>query len=365
MKQAHPILLRTSLGAAEAMAKMGVEFVPMPILGATDHCELADQMLERLKTLATAEEASAILAGETATPLPVGLAKVRALAEAARANPYDGVALNDYGTAMAPAVTIDMIDLISQLQAEVMALRPDAERYHWIRDQKPCSFHLERNADNSVSRMTATEWIDDTPEQFDDTPAEHIIKMKEADTIWRLQIYPGTPITSGSLSRSTLDDVVDAARGFFPVQTAPGELSPQSTLEPEPTRYGTNSGHGHVWARPDGLKAKCGGPGLCGACTSDIHVAERAAPGSTRIGSEPAIKAIEVWTEGYAVTGNRSPAQRLGVYQAATFDDAVAQHLQTLDAKEQSFYRRSEDGEWRCWGCRLFDNEAAARKSFG
>lgn len=59
MKPAHPILIQTSLGAAEAMAKMGVEFVPMPILGAADHCTLADQMLERLKDLAAQEEAKA------------------------------------------------------------------------------------------------------------------------------------------------------------------------------------------------------------------------------------------------------------------------------------------------------------------
>lgn len=26
---------------------------------------------------------------------------------------------------------------------------------------------------------------------------------------------------------------------------------------------GTNAGHGHVWPRPDGVKARCGGPGLC------------------------------------------------------------------------------------------------------
>lgn len=32
---------------------------------------------------------------------------------------------------------------------------------------------------------------------------------------------------------------------------------------------GTNTGHGHVWARPDGLKAKCGGPGLCVECSRD------------------------------------------------------------------------------------------------
>jgi hypothetical protein len=32
---------------------------------------------------------------------------------------------------------------------------------------------------------------------------------------------------------------------------------------------GTNTGHGHVWARPDGLKARCGGPALCRECARD------------------------------------------------------------------------------------------------
>lgn len=34
-------------------------------------------------------------------------------------------------------------------------------------------------------------------------------------------------------------------------------------------RVGTNSGHGHAWERPDGVKARCGGPGLCSECSAD------------------------------------------------------------------------------------------------
>jgi len=34
-------------------------------------------------------------------------------------------------------------------------------------------------------------------------------------------------------------------------------------------QYGTNTGHGHVWERPDGVKARCGGPGLCSTCALD------------------------------------------------------------------------------------------------
>ena len=31
----------------------------------------------------------------------------------------------------------------------------------------------------------------------------------------------------------------------------------------------TNTGHGHVWKRPDGVRARCGGPGICRECAAD------------------------------------------------------------------------------------------------
>ena len=30
-----------------------------------------------------------------------------------------------------------------------------------------------------------------------------------------------------------------------------------------------NTGHGHVWKRPDGIRARCGGPGMCRQCSLD------------------------------------------------------------------------------------------------
>lgn len=36
------------------------------------------------------------------------------------------------------------------------------------------------------------------------------------------------------------------------------------------SRVGTNTGHGHVWQRPDGVRARCGGPGICSECSSDL-----------------------------------------------------------------------------------------------
>ncbi len=35
------------------------------------------------------------------------------------------------------------------------------------------------------------------------------------------------------------------------------------------SRIGTNSGHGHAWTRPDGIRARCGGRGLCAECSRD------------------------------------------------------------------------------------------------
>lgn len=32
---------------------------------------------------------------------------------------------------------------------------------------------------------------------------------------------------------------------------------------------GTNTGHGHVWSRPDGMRARCGGADMCRACMAD------------------------------------------------------------------------------------------------
>ena len=37
----------------------------------------------------------------------------------------------------------------------------------------------------------------------------------------------------------------------------------------EQARIGGNSGHGHAWTRPDGMRARCGGPSRCDECSYD------------------------------------------------------------------------------------------------
>lgn len=34
--------------------------------------------------------------------------------------------------------------------------------------------------------------------------------------------------------------------------------------------HSQNTGHGHVFPRPDGVRARCGGPGLCSECARDL-----------------------------------------------------------------------------------------------
>ena len=65
----------------------------------------------------------------------------------------------------------------------------------------------------------------------------------------------------------------------------------------------------------------------------------------------------EIWSEGFAATGNSAPATYHGTASGKTFRDACKKYFKgskSYNAKTNSL-----------WGCRLFDNETAARKSFG
>jgi len=80
-----------------------------------------------------------------------------------------------------------------------------------------------------------------------------------------------------SMSHHLTDDVVQATRRIESVAGTRG----LSSLNTKPIgwydilRVGTNSGHGHAWARPDGMKARCGGPALCAQCAREQAIAGR------------------------------------------------------------------------------------------
>ena len=86
---------------------------------------------------------------------------------------------------------------------------------------------------------------------------------------------------------------------------------------------------------------------------------------------------IEIWMEGYRATGESGAAQKIGEYQAESFDEAVEKYLidhpdtgsgprrytkNQFTTEEHYINRRAE---WNIWGCALFNNETDARKSFG
>ncbi len=70
---------------------------------------------------------------------------------------------------------------------------------------------------------------------------------------------------------------------------------------------------------------------------------------------------FEIWEEGYARNGERGGARLLGKATGRTFREAC------LAAVERGSINKSLFNEDRLsvWGCRLFDNEAEARASFG
>lgn len=95
--------------------------------------------------------------------------------------------------------------------AEFAEMKRDAERYRWLRDVNCNSFYIDKNGDKAANYMTAEEWIERNPEEFEHVSAEEISHMKAKNTIWSLQVYPNTPIGFYIFSGSTLDVIIDGA----------------------------------------------------------------------------------------------------------------------------------------------------------
>jgi len=71
----------------------------------------------------------------------------------------------------------------------------------------------------------------------------------------------------------------------------------------------------------------------------------------------------EIWSEGFSVIEEHASARFEGVFEGETFMDAY------LDMVKQQYGANPPDyvklNEPVIWGCRCFDNEIDARKSFG
>ncbi|MHA5542622.1 hypothetical protein ACVSLQ_05755, partial [Pseudomonas aeruginosa] len=63
---------------------------------------------------------------------------------------------------------------------------------------------------------------------------------------------------------------------------------------------GANVGHGHVFPRADGVKMRCGGPGLCSECAADAYRARAAL-------AQPSPKCVKCGGTGEADSGGVHP----------------------------------------------------------
>ena len=72
------------------------------------------------------------------------------------------------------------------------------------------------------------------------------------------------------------------------------------------------------------------------------------------------IKKYDIWSEGYCLNGERSEAWLEGTYEGESFLDACKQMVK--DKKYENLYNEQYNS---IWGCKLYDNEADARRSFG
>jgi hypothetical protein len=79
--------------------------------------------------------------------------------------------------------------------------------------------------------------------------------------------------------------------------------------------------------------------------------------------TEGIVAEFSVWLEGYQVTGNKDEARLVGTVEAPTFADACAEVMSKPPWNDDpSLFNREA---LTYWGCRLFDNEAAAREAYG
>lgn len=72
------------------------------------------------------------------------------------------------------------------------------------------------------------------------------------------------------------------------------------------------------------------------------------------------MKLFDIWMEGFHINEGRTPGMYCGQYSGNTFQEACAKWNDLCG--EPGYYDASRN---TYYGCRFFDNEADARRSFG
>ncbi|MGU5171792.1 hypothetical protein ACVD0T_31570 [Pseudomonas aeruginosa] len=91
--------------------------------------------------------------------------------------------------------------------------------------------------------------------------------------------YPADSYDAGFIAGSGMCQNCDAALPPKDICTCPsgdGSLRHPCPAHPAVEQAGANVGHGHVFPRADGVKMRCGGPGLCSECAADAYRARAA-----------------------------------------------------------------------------------------
>ena len=70
---------------------------------------------------------------------------------------------------------------------------------------------------------------------------------------------------------------------------------------------------------------------------------------------------IEIWSEGYVVTGNSGGAMCHDKIKASSLKEACNK----LSEKDEEFKKFYSPDSMTYWGCRLYESKNVARKSFG
>lgn len=102
----------------------------------------------------------------------------------------------------------------------------------------------------------------------------------------------------------------------------------------------------------------------CSDCDSDLTVEQATTIFCCPIcgSEEEPLKEFEIWTEGYRISGAVGLAVQQGTAFGKDFNEAIENWLAHLPESDIANYNSRQK---TYWGCRIFDNEADARRSFG
>ncbi|MGU0912374.1 hypothetical protein ACSESF_05225 [Pseudomonas aeruginosa] len=124
---------------------------------------------------------------------------------------------------------------------------------------------------------------------------------------------------------------------------------------------GANVGHGHVLPRADGVKMRCGGPGLCSECTADASRARAAlaqpSPAQTQPSPAPTLRAaIDVANDRFEVPVAKWGTDLVGEEERPEVAEVafVLRNIGAMDAEDidgDNVDLRFEDAEGRDTGC--------------